>query len=175
MPQWDHPGRIVLPHYEVAIVDENDGLLPPGEDGEMVIRPREPGVMADGYFGMPERHLRRAGTCGSTRATSAASTRTGCFIFAAAWPSEFAFAARWCQVSRLRGSAVPLGNRGCRRHRGVCRPWRGGYPPVCHVEARSWTNRRGYPRPLPVGDGEIHGASHRHYPLGDGAHGDRRA
>ena len=57
VPQWDHPGGIVLPHYEVAIVDENDDLLPPGEYGEMVIRPREPGVMADGYFGMPEKTL----------------------------------------------------------------------------------------------------------------------
>ena len=57
VPQWDHAGGIVLPHYEVAIVDANDDLLPPGEDGEMVIRPREPGVMADGYFGMPERTL----------------------------------------------------------------------------------------------------------------------
>ena len=36
MPQWDNPGGIVLPHYEVAIVDENDDLLPPGEDSEMV-------------------------------------------------------------------------------------------------------------------------------------------
>ena len=57
VPQWDHPGGIVLPHYEVAIVDENDDLLPPGEDGEIVIRPREPGVMADGYFGMPQKTL----------------------------------------------------------------------------------------------------------------------
>ena len=36
VPQWDHPGGIVLPHYEVTIFDENDDLLPPGEDGEMV-------------------------------------------------------------------------------------------------------------------------------------------
>ena len=57
VPQWDHPGGIVLPHYEVAIVDENDDLLPPHHDGEMVIRPREPGVMADGYFGMPDKTL----------------------------------------------------------------------------------------------------------------------
>ena len=40
VPQWCHPGGIVLPHYEVAIVDENDDLLAPREDGEMVIRPR---------------------------------------------------------------------------------------------------------------------------------------
>lgn len=58
VPQWDHPGGIVLPHYQVAIVDDNDDILPPGQDGEMVIRPLEPGVMADGYFGMPEETLR---------------------------------------------------------------------------------------------------------------------
>ena len=57
VPQWDHPGGIVLPHYEVAIVDEYDDPVPPGQDGEMVIRPREPGVMADGYFGMPDKTL----------------------------------------------------------------------------------------------------------------------
>lgn len=57
VPQWDHPGGIVLPHYEVAIVDDNDDVLPPDTDGEMVIRPREPGVMSDGYFGMPDKTL----------------------------------------------------------------------------------------------------------------------
>ena len=108
VPQWDHPDGIVLPHYEVAIVDENDDLLPPGEDGEMVIRPREPGVMADGYFGMPEKTLETRRNCGSTRATLAASTTTGCFISAAAWPSESAFAARWCQVSRSRRERCPI-------------------------------------------------------------------
>ena len=29
VPQWDHPGGIVLPHFDVAIVDECDELLPP--------------------------------------------------------------------------------------------------------------------------------------------------
>lgn len=56
-PQWDHPGALVLPHYEVAIVDEQDDRLPPGQDGEIVVRPLEAGVMADGYFGMPEETL----------------------------------------------------------------------------------------------------------------------
>ena len=52
VPQWDYDGGIVLPHFELAIVDENDDRLPPDTDGEIVIRPREPGVMADGYVGM---------------------------------------------------------------------------------------------------------------------------
>ena len=57
VPQWDHPGGIVLPHFEVEIHDDNGECVPPGTPGEMVIRPREPGVMSDGYFGMPERTL----------------------------------------------------------------------------------------------------------------------
>ena len=54
-PQWDHDGGIVLPHYQVAIVDDYDDILPAGQDGEVVIRPLEAGVMAHGYFGMPEK------------------------------------------------------------------------------------------------------------------------
>ena len=55
VPQWDHPGGILLPHFDLAIVDEHDDPVPAGVKGEIVIRPKEPGVMADGYFGMPER------------------------------------------------------------------------------------------------------------------------
>jgi len=57
VPQWDHPGGIVLPHFDIAIVDEHDDPLPANTPGELVIRPLEPGVMSDGYFGMPERTL----------------------------------------------------------------------------------------------------------------------
>jgi len=56
-PQWNHPGGVVLPHYEVAIVDENNNFVPAGVKGEIVIRAKEPGVMADGYFGMPNKNL----------------------------------------------------------------------------------------------------------------------
>ncbi len=58
VPQWNHPGGIVLPEFEVAIVDDNDNPLPAGRAGEMVIRPREPGIMSDEYFGMPEATLK---------------------------------------------------------------------------------------------------------------------
>lgn len=57
VPQWDHPGGIVLPHFDIAIVDEHGDPLPPNTPGELVVRPLEPGVMSDGYFGMPERTL----------------------------------------------------------------------------------------------------------------------
>jgi crotonobetaine/carnitine-CoA ligase len=56
-PQWNDPGGIVLPHFEVEIHDDNDDPLPPGQAGEMVVRPLEPGVMSSGYFDMPERTL----------------------------------------------------------------------------------------------------------------------
>ena len=56
-PQWNHPGGVVLPHYEVAIVDENNNFVPAGVKGEMIIRSKEPGVMADSYFGMPNKNL----------------------------------------------------------------------------------------------------------------------
>ena len=56
-PQWDHEGGVVLPHFEVGILDDNDEPLPVGKPGHVVIRPNEPGVMADGYFGMPDRTL----------------------------------------------------------------------------------------------------------------------
>ncbi len=52
-PQWDHPGGIVLPQFEIAIVDDDDNPVEAGIDGELVIRPKEPGVMSDEYFGMP--------------------------------------------------------------------------------------------------------------------------
>ena len=58
VPQWDHEGGLVLPHYEIAIVDDHDDFLPAGTDGELVIRPKEAGVMADGYFGMPDRTVK---------------------------------------------------------------------------------------------------------------------
>ncbi len=57
VPQWDHEGGIVLPHFEVGILDDNDDPVPTGKSGHVVVRPHEPGVMADGYFGMPDRTL----------------------------------------------------------------------------------------------------------------------
>lgn len=108
VPQWDHPGGIVLPHYEVAVVDENNDLLPPGKGGEMVIRSRDPGSWPTAILGCRKRHSRCAGNFGFTQLTSAASTRTGCFIFTAAWPREPAFAARLCQVSRSRRERCPI-------------------------------------------------------------------
>lgn len=57
-PQWSHPGGIVLPEFEIAIVNEDDDPLPAGEPGELVVRCKEPGVMSDAYVGMPEETLK---------------------------------------------------------------------------------------------------------------------
>ena len=57
IPQWDHPGGLILPEFEVSIVDDHDNPLPPGTAGEMLIRPKEPGIISDEYFGMPEATL----------------------------------------------------------------------------------------------------------------------
>ena len=58
VPQWDHEGGMVLPHFQIGILDDDDEPLPAGMPGHVVVRPNEPGVMADGYFGMPERTLK---------------------------------------------------------------------------------------------------------------------
>lgn len=49
-------GSCGRPHYpfHVRVVDEDDEKLPPGAVGEIVIRPLEPDVVMQGYYGMPE-------------------------------------------------------------------------------------------------------------------------
>ena len=54
VPQWDHPGGTVLPHYEIAIVDDTGEVLPADTPGNLLVRAKEPGLMADGYLGLPE-------------------------------------------------------------------------------------------------------------------------
>lgn len=40
--------------FEVAVFDEADNPVPPGETGEIVLRPRRPGAMMVGYHNKPE-------------------------------------------------------------------------------------------------------------------------
>lgn len=49
-------GRI-MPTTEVQIVDEQDRALPPGEVGEITLRPVLPGTTFQGYVGRPEESL----------------------------------------------------------------------------------------------------------------------
>lgn len=40
--------------FDVRIVDDNDNELPDGQDGEIIVRPRKPHVMYEGYWRRPE-------------------------------------------------------------------------------------------------------------------------
>lgn len=42
------------PYREVAVVDDDDNMLPPGQVGEIVVRPKVPNVMSAGYWRQPE-------------------------------------------------------------------------------------------------------------------------
>ena len=49
-------GRVVEDFFEVSIVDpETDERIGPNEIGEIVVRPKEPGVFMAGYFRMPDK------------------------------------------------------------------------------------------------------------------------
>ncbi|WP_066304172.1 AMP-binding protein [Bacillus sp. FJAT-29814] len=49
---------IAAPYYEVEIHDEEDNPCPPGVAGEIVVRPKEPGIMFTEYYKMPEATLK---------------------------------------------------------------------------------------------------------------------
>lgn len=60
---WDEKrpgavGPINSEHYEVAVVDEHDNVLPPGEVGECVSRCKLPYTQMSEYYGMPEETLK---------------------------------------------------------------------------------------------------------------------
>ena len=42
------------PWLELAVIDTDGWPVPPGETGEIVVRPKRPGVMYDGYWNKPE-------------------------------------------------------------------------------------------------------------------------
>lgn len=46
-----------IPEYEVKIVDENDQEVPPNTIGEIIVRPKRPHSMMEGYYNMPEATL----------------------------------------------------------------------------------------------------------------------
>jgi carnitine-CoA ligase len=43
-----------IPGYDLRIVDDDDREVPPGTVGELVLRPAEPSLISDGYYGMAE-------------------------------------------------------------------------------------------------------------------------
>ncbi len=68
-------------YFDVRIFDDDDHEIPAGIDGEIVIRPKRPHVMFEGYWGRPDGRSRRAATSGTTPATSGGSTRTRFLYF----------------------------------------------------------------------------------------------
>ena len=50
----DSVGRIDVDCYEVVVLDDDDNILPEGEQGEIAFRPRKPDVMFSGYWKRPE-------------------------------------------------------------------------------------------------------------------------
>ena len=60
---WQPPGTTNRPnaagvindeYFDVRIFDDDDDEVPPNTDGEIVIRPKRPHVMFEGYWGRPE-------------------------------------------------------------------------------------------------------------------------
>lgn len=47
-------GRAHDERFELAVVDENDLEVAPGEAGELVVRPKQPFVMTTGYYNAPD-------------------------------------------------------------------------------------------------------------------------
>ncbi len=47
--------------FDVAVLGDDDRVLPPGRTGEIAVRPREPFVMTTGYFRKPEETLAALG------------------------------------------------------------------------------------------------------------------
>jgi crotonobetaine/carnitine-CoA ligase len=56
-PRARASGGFPVPGVEVRVVDEDDMPLPAGQIGEIVARPRRPGIMFDGYWNNPEATL----------------------------------------------------------------------------------------------------------------------
>ena len=70
------PGRETI-NYEVRVVDEQDRIVPAGVAGEIVMRPKRPGItVLELLQDARGDDQRRSATCGSTPATAAVSTRT---------------------------------------------------------------------------------------------------
>ena len=64
---WQPPGTENRPnaagivndeYFDVRIFDDNDGEVAPGTEGEIVLRPKRPQVMFEGYWGRPDETVR---------------------------------------------------------------------------------------------------------------------
>ena len=92
-------------YFDVRIFDDDDNELPRNTDGEIVIRPKRPHVMFEGYWGRPEATVETsAATGGTTPATSVASTTTTTCTSSIARPTTCGVAARTSRASRSSAS-----------------------------------------------------------------------
>ena len=92
-------------YFDVRIFDDDDFELPRGTDGEIVIRPKRPHTMFEGYWGRPEATVATSATGGTTPVTSAGSTtRTTCSS-STARPTTCAAGARTSRASRSSASS----------------------------------------------------------------------
>ena len=51
-------GRVRSDLYDIRIVDANDDEVPVGEVGEIMCRPKVPGIILQGYYGQPDYTLK---------------------------------------------------------------------------------------------------------------------
>ena len=65
-----------VPGWEVAVLDEDEKPLPPGERGEICLKARSNPHYPLGYWNRPEDTEEVFGATGSTRRTRRRSTRT---------------------------------------------------------------------------------------------------
>jgi crotonobetaine/carnitine-CoA ligase len=58
--EWSPPGSSGKPNedFEVRIVDDHDNPVPVGQSGEIIMRPRHPDIMFDGYWNRPDETLK---------------------------------------------------------------------------------------------------------------------
>jgi crotonobetaine/carnitine-CoA ligase len=54
VPRRDRSCGRVIPEYDVRLVDPLDNDVPTGAVGEILVRAKEPALMSDGYYGMPQ-------------------------------------------------------------------------------------------------------------------------
>ena len=92
-------------YFDVRIFDDDDAEQPRGTDGEIVLRPKRPHTMFEGYWGRPDATVGPRATGGTTPATSAGSTTTATSTSSTARPTTSGGEARTSRASRWSGSS----------------------------------------------------------------------
>ncbi len=102
-------GRLRSEHFELRIVDpDTDEEMPVGKTGEMVLRPKRPFTMMQGYLRMPEVTLETWRNLCSTPATSATSPTTATSTSSTGSRSGSGGGPRTSPRSRSRSPASPI-------------------------------------------------------------------